>query len=221
METIISVCPPSAALEVALNIFDKGFKGIYVDANAISPLESRKISELFGAAFVDGGIIGPPAKEAGTTRIYLSGMRSREVVDLFEVGPLEAIALSESSDPEEITAASALKMAYAGFSKGSSALLLAVNAFARKSGVLEALHKEWEISAPGLVRRSQNTAVGISRKAWRFGAEMDFISKSFDEKNLPPEFHQGASALYRALEDFKDQPPAELTALLEALNRSG
>ncbi len=219
VETIISVCPPSAALEVALNIFDKGFKGIYVDANAISPLESRKISELFGAAFVDGGIIGPPAKEAGTTRIYLSGMRSREVVDLFKVGPLVAIALSESSDPEEITAASALKMAYAGFSKGSSALLLAVNAFARKSGVLEALHKEWEISAPGLVRRSQNTAASISRKAWRFGAEMDFISKSFDEKNLPPEFHQGASALYKALEDFKDQPPAELTTLLEALSR--
>ena len=220
VEIIISVCPPSAALEVALNIFDKGFKGIYVDANAISPLESRKISELFGAAFVDGGIIGPPAKEAGTTRIYLSGMRSREVVDLFKVGPLEAIALSESSDPEEITTASALKMAYAGFSKGSSALLLAVNAFARKSGVLEALHKEWEISAPGLVRRSQNTAAGISRKAWRFGAEMDFISESFDEKNLPPEFHQGASALYKALEDFKDQPPAELIALLEALSRS-
>ena len=220
VETIISVCPPSAALEVALSIFDKGFEGIYVDANAISPLESRKISELFGAAFVDGGIIGPPAKEAGTTRIYLSGMRSREVVDLFEFGPLEAIALSDSSDPEEITAASALKMAYAGFSKGSSALLLAVNAFARKSGVLEALHKEWEISAPGLVRRSQNTAVSISRKAWRFGAEMDFISKSFDEKNLPPEFHQGASVLYKALEDFKDQPPAELTALLEALSQS-
>ena len=219
VETIISVCPPSAALEVARNISDKGFKGIYVDANAISPLESRKVAELFGAAFVDGGIIGPPAKEAGTTRIYLSGMRSREVVDLFKFGPLEAIALSDSSDPEEITAASALKMAYAGFSKGSSALLLAVNAFARKSGVLEALHKEWEISAPGLVRRSQNTAVSISRKAWRFGAEMDFISESFDEKNLPPEFHQGASALYRALEEFKDQPPAELIALLGALNR--
>ena len=219
VETIISVCPPSAALEVARNISDKGFKGIYVDANAISPLESRKVAELFGAAFVDGGIIGPPAKEAGTTRIYLSGMRSREVVDLFKVGPLEAIALSDSSDPEEITAASALKMAYAGFSKGSSALLLAVNAFARKSGVLEALHKEWEISAPGLVRRSQNTAVSISRKAWRFGAEMDFISESFDEKNLPPEFHQGASALYRALEEFKDQPPAELIALLGALSR--
>ena len=217
---IISVCPPSAALEVARNISDIGFKGIYVDANAISPLESRKVAELFGAAFVDGGIIGPPAKEAGTTRIYLSGMRSREVVDLFKVGPLEAIALSDSSDPEEITAASALKMAYAGFSKGSSALLLAVNAFARKSGVLEALHKEWEISAPGLVRRSQNTAVSISRKAWRFGAEMDFISESFDEKNLPPEFHQGASALYRALEEFKDQPPAELIALLEALSRT-
>ena len=220
VETIISVCPPAAALEVALNIFYKGFTGIYVDANAISPLESRKIAELFGASFVDGGIIGPPAKEAGTTRLYLSGMRSREVVDLFKVGPLEAIALSESSDPEEITAASALKMAYAGFSKGSSALLLAVNAFAQKSGVLEALHREWGISAPGLVRRSQNTAAGVSRKAWRFGAEMDFISKSFDERNLPPEFHQGASALFKALEDFKDQPPAELTALLEALSRS-
>ena len=220
VETIISVCPPSAALKVALNIFDQGFEGTYVDANAISPLESRKIAELFGAAFVDGGIIGPPAKKAGTTRIYLSGIRSREVADLFQVGPLEAVALSESSDPEEITSASALKMAYAGYSKGSSALLLAVNAFAQKSGVLEALHKEWEISAPGLVRRSQNTAVNISRKAWRFGAEMDFISESFDEKSLPPEIHRGASALYRALEEFKDQPPAELNTLLKALSRT-
>ena len=52
VETIISVCPPSAALEVARNISDKGFKGIYVDANAISPLESRKVAELFGEAFV-------------------------------------------------------------------------------------------------------------------------------------------------------------------------
>ena len=64
-----------------------------MDANAISPLESRKISALFGAAFVDGGIIGPPAKKRGR-RVYLSGMRSREVVDLFKSDHSEAIALS-------------------------------------------------------------------------------------------------------------------------------
>ena len=40
-----------------------------------------------------------------------------------------------------------LKMSYAAYSKGASALLLSVNALAEAGGVTEALHAEWALSA--------------------------------------------------------------------------
>ena len=114
----------------------------------------------------------------------MSGMRSREVVDLFKSAP-EAIALSDSSDPEEITAASALKMAYAGFSKGSSALLLAVNA-SRKAAYWRRCTKNGKFRLRGW---SEGVSIprSISRKL-RFGAEMDFISKALMKKICLPNF---------------------------------
>jgi len=46
------------------------------DANAVSPQTARAIGtavETGGATFVDGGIVGSPPREPGTTRLYLSG----------------------------------------------------------------------------------------------------------------------------------------------------
>ena len=65
VETIISVCPPSAALEVARNISDKGFKGIYVDANAISPLESRKLRNYLARRLWMAESLGRRQKKRG------------------------------------------------------------------------------------------------------------------------------------------------------------
>lgn len=62
-EVVVSVCPPSAALELAREVSAGGFGGIYVDANAISPALAREIGaaiEAGGGTFVDGGIIGLP-----------------------------------------------------------------------------------------------------------------------------------------------------------------
>src|SRR4051794_18789387 len=69
-DVIISVCPPHAAVEVAESA--NGFRGIYVDANPVSPATAQSIERLVGRC-VDGGIIGPPPVERGTTRLYLSG----------------------------------------------------------------------------------------------------------------------------------------------------
>ena len=69
-EVVLSICPPHAAVDVAQQV--SGFVGIYVDANAVSPATARTIGGLH-ARFVDGGIIGPPPREAGATRLYLSG----------------------------------------------------------------------------------------------------------------------------------------------------
>ena len=213
-EVLISVCPPASALAQAQAVHACAFEGFYVDANAIAPATALEISQLMGAAFVDGGIIGPPAWQSGTTRMYLSGAHAATVAGWFQGGVLEVIALPEAANE---VAASALKMAYAAYTKGHSALLLAVNALAHRSGVLDALRSEWAQSLPALSQRSEATAKAISPKAWRFAGEMEQISATFADCGLPPEFHIGAAELYARLSEFKGQPPAGLDMLLDAL----
>ena len=70
-EVVLSICPPHAALETAE--LAAGFEGVYVDANAVSPDTARAAQAAVGGRFVDGGVIGPPPAQRGTTRLYLSG----------------------------------------------------------------------------------------------------------------------------------------------------
>ena len=105
-----------------------GFGGLYLDANAIAPATAREVAGIVeggGATFVDGGIIGPPPSAEGGTRLYLSGPRAAEVRRLFAGTDLDVRVL------EGETTASALKMAYAGWTKGTAALILAVRGLAR------------------------------------------------------------------------------------------
>lgn len=212
---IISVCPPDAAIAQAQAVYATAFDGLYVDANAIAPHSAKDIAQIFGAgAYVDGGIIGPPALSAGTTRLYLSGQHTARVASWFSQGFLEAIALPESDHANSAVAASALKVAYAAHSKGSSALLLAVNALAASSGIREALKAEWDISQPGLNHRSEITANVTSPKAWRFAGEMLEISETFKAQGLSGDFHQGAADIFASMADLKDQPDADLDQVI-------
>jgi len=212
VDGVISVCPPDAALAQAEQVVSEGFRGVYLDANAVAPSTADKLAQVVGRGYVDGGIIGPPALHAGTTRLYLSGAGAHQVAQWFAGGMLEARCVSD-----EPNAASSLKMAYAAFTKGSSALLLAVNALAESAGVRDALVAEWAISQPGLDKRSANTALGTSRKAWRFVGEMEEISKTFEDAGLPGDFHQGAAEIYRRMAQLKDLPPSDLAAVLRAI----
>jgi hypothetical protein len=81
------------------------------------------------------------------------------------------------------------------------------------------LQQEWELSMPGMVKRSDATAQAISPKAWRFVGEMEQISATFADYELPSEFHAGAAQLYARLSEFKDQPPATLAELLDVLSQ--
>ncbi|NOX30151.1 MAG: DUF1932 domain-containing protein [Actinobacteria bacterium] len=191
-EVLISICPPAAAVDVALQAGAHGFDGVYVDANAIAAATAHDVQAAVPAAsFVDGGIVGPPGWTTGTTRLYLSGESTQTVVALFGGTPIEAITVGE-----EVGQASALKMAYAGWTKGSSALLLAIAAYAKHAGVADALMAEWGRSLPGLEERLYQTAVGTSPKAWRFVGEMDEIAKSLAAAGLPSSFHEAAAAVY-------------------------
>ena len=168
---VLSVCPPHAALAVADAVMAAGFDGTYVDANAVSPATARRIGAIVGARFVDGGIIGPPAWRPGVTRFYLSGPGAEAVARWFSGTLVDARPVAGS--------ASALKMCYAAFTKGSSALILAVRALAAREGVTEALLGEWALSQPGLPERSGRTATTTSAKAWRFEGEMREIAQTF------------------------------------------
>ena len=198
---VISVCPPHAAVDVARSVVEAGFDGIYVDGNAVSPGTAETVHGLFGARYVDGGIVGPPAWREGATRFYLSGERAAEVAGLFDGSLVDARAIGAGA-----TKASALKMAYAAFTKGSSALLLAIRALAERNGVSDELLAEWDISQPGLRSRSAGTAKSTSLKAWRFEGEMREIAATFAQAGLPSGFHEAAAEVYARMADLKDTP---------------
>ena len=104
--------------------------------------------------------------------------------------------------------ASALKMAYAGWTKGTSALLADIIALALAEGVHESLVMEWERSQPGLLQRSERGLPSAAAKAWRFVGEMEEIAATFEANGLPDGFHRAAADVYRRLEQFKDDPNA-------------
>jgi 3-hydroxyisobutyrate dehydrogenase-like beta-hydroxyacid dehydrogenase len=196
-DVIVSVCPPHAALDVARQVAGSaGFAGLYVDANAISPGTAREVAgvvEAAGAAYVDGGIIGSPPVAPGHTRLYLSGKRAPEVGQLFEGTNLEARLVVR--DPA-VGAASAVKMAYASWTKGSAALVLAARALARAEGVEDVLVAEWGMSQPGMAERSARAAASAAAKGWRWVAEMEEIAASMAAAGLPDGFHLAASEIY-------------------------
>jgi 3-hydroxyisobutyrate dehydrogenase-like beta-hydroxyacid dehydrogenase len=203
-EVIVSVTPPHGALDQARAVAATGFRGLYVDGNAVAPETARRIRDVVtaaGARFVDGGIIGPANRKPGAARIYLSGDEAPAIAALFGAGPIEGIALDAPAG-----AASALKMAYAGWTKGSQALLASMRAFAMAEHVDVALLAEWKISQPELPARSERAFSDNARKAWRFVGEMEEIAAALSAAGLPSGFHEGARDIYDRLTAFKDTP---------------
>ncbi len=220
-DVIICICPPAAATASARQILDAGFTGTYVDANAIAPATATIIGELVsarGASFVDGDLIGGPARSGGSTRLYLSGQEAPSVARLFEGSDRLDVAVLAAS-PEH---ASALKMCYAAWTKGSAALLIAIRSAAQALGVEEALLAEWTRSQPDLAARSAAAASSTAPKAWRFDGEMEQIALSFRDVGLPDDFHLGAAEVYRRLTGFKGRPvEADIAAVLAAVRTGG
>ena len=214
---IISVVPPHAAKDVAFDVSSLGFRGIYIDANAISPNTAQQVADEVksaGATYIDGGIIGPPAEKYGSTRLYLSGDDAAFAAGKLNGGPLEVIPLS-GNDP---MSASTLKMAYAGWTKGTNALLIGVITLAQQRGVLTQLFEEWDKSQPALHQKVDSLGSSVS-KAWRFSGEMEEIADTFEQAHLPDGFHRAAADIYRNLAVFKDStsPPAREELALELI----
>jgi 3-hydroxyisobutyrate dehydrogenase-like beta-hydroxyacid dehydrogenase len=221
---LVGVCPPHAAEHVANEVAACGFTGVYLDANAIAPQRAVRLGEILagrGAAFVDGGIIGPPAWKPKSTWLYLSGSRAGEVAACFSAGRLQTGVLGDAPGT-----ASALKMCYAANTKGTTALLAAIMAAAERLGVRSALEEQWANEDPHSPEKVSRRVRGATAKAWRFEGEMEEIAATFREAGLPGEFHAAAADVYHRLAGFKDAaeaPPLEevLQALLAGTLEGG
>jgi len=205
---IISVCPPHAAEEMAQQVLARGFQGVYLDVNAIAPQRTARIEQAMNAAgveFVDGGIIGFPVWERGKTWLYLSGAKAPEAAVLFSEGPLETSIVGA-----DVGKASALKMCYAAYTKGTTALLCAILATSEALGVRGELETQWSRDWPNFGEQAGERVRNVTAKAWRFAGEMAEIAATFREAGLPGEFHAAAEMIYGRMADFKDAPETPL-----------
>jgi len=175
---ILSIVPPGQALALAERLApalrDARKKPVYVDCNAVSPDSVRRIDAVVretGAAFVDGGIIGPPPEaDSSKTRIYLSGPDAAKVVVLQQYG------LSMPIQPGPVGAASAMKMSYAGITKGFTALGATMMLAATRAGTADALLAEMKVSQPMLLKWLTSQMPKMHSKAYRWVAEMEEIA---------------------------------------------
>jgi len=206
-DIILSIVPPGDALGLAERLAPAlraaSRKPIYVDCNALSPgtvLRIARVIEETGAIFVDGGIIGgPPAPGSKGTRIYLSGAAAPQVA------VLEQFGLEMPIQPGPIGAASAMKMSYAGITKGFTALGAAMMLAAARAGTAEDLKQELRASQPALFGWLTRSMPRMYSKAYRWVAEMEEISEFVGEDPAGRQFYQAAAQLYRRIaEDYED-----------------
>jgi 3-hydroxyisobutyrate dehydrogenase-like beta-hydroxyacid dehydrogenase len=202
-EIVLSVCPPEFAEDVATSVAGHGYAGIFVEANAISPRRCQRIAERLaaaGATVLDGSVIGPPPRAGATARVYLAG----------EDGPVGAVqAIFHDTDAEvvalgdEIGAASALKMAFAGFNKISNVLSAVSHALAARHQVTDQLIAEAErITRAPLAR--PGSLPGTAARAWRWVPEMHEIADTLAATGLPPDLARAAASVLAHWESDKD-----------------
>jgi 3-hydroxyisobutyrate dehydrogenase-like beta-hydroxyacid dehydrogenase len=200
-DIILCVCPPHAAEEVTRLVVAGGFQGLYLDANAISPQRAIRMHQWMSAKnihFIDGGIIGGPAWKPGETCLFLSGKDAQVISNCFKKGPLETKILGD-----EVGKASALKMCYAAYSKGTTALLASILAAAESLGVREELYRQWDADDAGFSEQVNRRVMRSTSKAWRFEGEMHEIAATFREAGLPAGFHEAAAEVYHRMANLK------------------
>jgi 3-hydroxyisobutyrate dehydrogenase-like beta-hydroxyacid dehydrogenase len=221
-DLLLSIVPPGDAIAFAKRMVpflaSAAPKPVFVDCNAVSTKTITRIAAAIaatGAAFVDGGIIGAPP-QSGTKGpvLYVSGEAASRVL------ALGAHRLDVRVVPGGIGAASALKMSYAGITKGLTALGAAMMLGAARAGVAEALYAELAASQPALLPWFDRQIPGMYQKAYRWVAEMEEIAGFLQEDPPAAEMFRGAAALYERLAGDGSGATPETAALSRFLELS-
>jgi 3-hydroxyisobutyrate dehydrogenase-like beta-hydroxyacid dehydrogenase len=217
---ILSVVPPKDAAGLAERLKPAltraAAKPIYVDCNAVAPQTAEEIGAILagsGASYVDGGIIGaPPTPTTPGARLYVSGERAQDVVRLGSYG-LDTRFLAGP-----IGAASALKMSYAGITKGFTAVSALMMLGATRAGCADTLHKELVESQPDLLAWLSRQMPKMPPKAYRWVAEMEEIGTFLDGIAGGRDAYEAIARLYDHVAEVQAQPrkPDDTVASLDA-----
>ena len=199
-DMILSILPPSSAIDLAKSIAEEmkitGKKPVYVDCNAVSPDTVKTIADIMndtGALFIDAGIIGLAPGHGAGPRYYASGPDVKPMKSLDGKG----FAVIEMGNT--IGEASALKMVYAGLTKGTWTLHTAVLLAAQKLGVADALLKEFELSQKPALAAMRARVPFLPADSGRWVGEMEEIAATFAAADVTPGFHNGAAEIFRLL----------------------
>ncbi len=223
---ILSILPPGDALSLAYRfapaLTASNAKPVYVDCNAINPASLERVAAAIaptGSQFVDCGIIGPPPRGTDfSPRFYASGEAAQRFAALRQYG-LDVRVLAGS-----LSAASALKMSYAGITKGTQAIGAAMMLAATRAGSAEALFEELSFSQKEMLAQFKQQLPMMPAKAYRWIAEMQEIAGFVGDDPAARDLYEGAAHFYqRIAEDFAgdQQDFAALTAFLDKASSGG
>ncbi|MGE0255895.1 MAG: DUF1932 domain-containing protein [Alphaproteobacteria bacterium] len=201
-DMLLSILPPAAAPafagEVAAAMRATGKRPVFVDCNAISPANMRAVGAAVaaaGAAVADVGIVGAPPGRGDATRFYASGPRAA----LDAVAALAGPDLLVRTLGPEIGRASALKMAYAAITKGTTALHAAALLVARREGLFDELATELSESRSVVWQEMGRSVPRLGTVADRWAGEMTEIAATFAAAGLTPLLHEGAHDVFALL----------------------
>lgn len=218
---LLSIVPPGAALGLAERLAPvlgrAPRKPVYVDCNAVNPRTVERIAAVVdgaGCKFVDAGIIGgPPVSGGKGPGIYASGPDAHRLADL----TVHGLDIRVMDGP--VGAASALKMSYAGITKGFTALGAVMMLAATRAGTAEALRRELADSQPNLLAWLTRAVPAMHAKAYRWVAEMEEVAGFVGEGREDATIFAGAARFYERIAADADGPEAERVALTAFCNR--
>ncbi len=199
-DLMLSILPPDAAVAqagaVAAAMTATGARPVYVDCNAISPMTVREVGATIaaaGAPFIDCGIIGLAPGKGKTPRFHVSGP------DTAPMERLDGKGISVIAMGSQIGRASALKMVYAGLTKGTMTLHTAMLLAARQLGVYDETVAEYTDSQPAALSAMRGRVPKIPADAGRWIGEMEEIAATLASVGVTPGFHDGAAEICRLL----------------------
>jgi 3-hydroxyisobutyrate dehydrogenase-like beta-hydroxyacid dehydrogenase len=221
VDIVLSIVPPGEAIGLGERLLPllaaTSRKPLVIDCNAVNPTTAARIATILapgGAAFVDGGIIGGPPKLDGPgPRFYLSGPAAGDAAMLRDYGV--DIRLLDGA----VGAASALKMSYAGITKGLTALGSAMMLGAAANGSAAALLEELGDSQPNLLAYLRRSVPDMYGKAYRWVAEMREIAGFLGEGAGSGQIYEGMAQLYGSIASAAaaERGPGNAVATLEGV----
>ncbi len=204
-------------------------KPVYVDCNAINPKTVERVAAAIaptGCPFGDCGIIGqppsplPPSLQAGedkikgSPRFYASGAGAQRFATLRDYG-LDIRVLDGA-----MSAASALKMSYAGITKGTQAIGAAMMLAATRAGNADDLFAELASSQKEMFAWFKRQVSMMPPKAYRWVAEMHEIAGFVGDDPTAHELYEGAAHFYEAIAEDFDGDKKDTAALLAFLGKT-